>query len=159
MLKRVSMAFLVALVLAALGAANAGAKPSLTTPQLIKKGDAICAKAIKQMKAAGRVSTLANPAGAMAAAASKGTRWLAVDNATFKALRALQPSSRDAPEFKIMLASHQAATAELAKAIKAAKAGSASGFATHFEKAAKLAGRFGIHAWGLNFKSCDDWAL
>jgi hypothetical protein len=157
--KRISMAFLVALLLAALAAAEAGAKPSETTPQLIRKGDAICARAIKQMKAAGRVGTLANPAAAMAAAASRGSRWLGVDTAAFKALQALHPSSHDASEFRTMLASHRGATAELANAIKAAKAGSASGFAAHFEKSATLAGRFGLHAWGLGFKACDDWTL
>jgi hypothetical protein len=160
MLKRVSIVCMLALLISVLGAASVSAQPSLTTPQLVKQGDAICAKAIKQMKAAGRVSTLEHPTAAMTAAASKGTRWLAVDNSAFKALKALHTSDAgDAAEFNIMLTSHQAATAALAKAVKAAKAGSKAAFMTHFVKAGTLAGRFAIHAWGLDFKQCKDWTL
>ena len=159
MLRRLSLLSALVLLVAPLGAGGAPAQSGLSSPQLVKKGDAICAAAIRQMKAAGRITTLQSPLATMKATAARGAKWLAIDATTLKALRALVPPASDAADYRTMLASHRQSAAELAKSVKAAKEGSVTAFAEHFEKAARLAGRFGLTAWSLEFKTCDDWFL
>lgn len=144
------MTFCVALLGGGFGAANAPASASLTKPQYIKQGDAICAKAIAQFKALG-------PATTMASVASKGTRWLAIDNATLKAMHALRPAPADAASIKVLLAGAQSAVNETASAIKAAKAGTTTAFVAHAKKSVKLTRHWQSVARAFGFRTCTHW--
>ena len=150
MLNRASMTFCVALLVGVFGAANASANSSLTKPQYIKQGDAICAKAIAQLKALGRATT-------MASVASKGPRWLVIDNATLKALHALRPAPADAASVKVLLAGAQTAMNETANAITAAKAGTTTAFVAHARKSVKLTRHWQSVARSFGFSTCTHW--
>jgi hypothetical protein len=158
-MQRVSLVSMLAALVALLGCASAGAHAGSSAGGFVAKGDAICAKAIRDSKAAGRLYTFANPAATFKATVSKGASWVAIDNATAKALAALKPSSSDDPmgDWKVALTKHQQATAELLKAIASARAGRKQAFVNHFTRSSTLGGGFGLRAWSLNLKSCQNW--
>jgi hypothetical protein len=154
--KRVAMAVtLLALLTAALGTATANATSSAASSGFSAKANAICAKAIAQKKAAKYVPP-ADPR-AMAFAAANGAKWLAADNAAFKALEVLKAPTDNADDFKVMLTKRQGAIAALVKAVKAAKAGSRATFLPLYLKSSTLAGGSGLRAWSMELKACENW--
>jgi hypothetical protein len=150
--KRVAMVVaLLALLTAALGTTASSAASS----EFSAKANAICAKAIAQKKAAKYVPP-ADPR-AMALAAANGAKWLAADNAAYKALKLLKAPTDNADDFKVMLAKRQGAISALVKAVKAAKAGSRATFSALYLKSSTLAGGSGLRAWSMELKACENW--
>jgi len=84
-MRRVVLGIVLVLLTAALGGTGAGAHSGAAADAFGTKANAICAKAIGQAKAAGRIYTFAHPAALFAAAKSRGASWVAVDTATLEA--------------------------------------------------------------------------
>jgi hypothetical protein len=157
-MRRVLLGFVLALVTAVLGVANASAHSRDASAPFAAKANAVCAKAISQAKAAGRIYTFAHPKALFAAAVTKGPRWVAVDRATLEALKGLRPGPNDEPgTWKVMLVKHQQATDDLVRAIAADKAGRKQAFVDLFTKSSTEGGAFGLRAFALGIRTCENW--
>jgi hypothetical protein len=157
-MRRVLLGFVLALVTAALGAASASAHSRETSAPFAAKANAICARAISQAKAAGRIYTFAHPNALFVAALTKGPKWVAVDQATLKALKGLKPGPNDEPgTWKVMLVKHQQATDDLVRAITADRAGRKQAFVDLFTKSSTEGAGFGLRAFTLEIHTCENW--
>jgi hypothetical protein len=158
MMRRVLLGFIVVLVSAALGSSSVSSHSAAASDAFGTKANAICAKAIGQAKAAGRIYTFAHPNALFAAVKAKGASWVAIDTATLKALKALKPGPSVQPDtWKAMLVRHQQAIDDLVKAIVAARAGKKQAFVDLFTRSSTEGAGFGLRAFTLDLSTCENW--
>ena len=157
-MRRVLLGMVLVVLVTAVGTTSASAHSGAASDAFGTKANAICAKAIGQAKAAGRIYTFAHPVALFAAVKARGARWVAVDTATLKALKALKPGPSVQPEtWKVMLVKHQQAIDDLVKAIAAARAGKKQAFVNLFTKSSTEGGGFGLRAFTLGLGTCENW--
>jgi hypothetical protein len=158
MMRRVVLGMVLVALATALGSTSASAHAGGPSDAFSTKANAICAKAIGQAKAAGRIYTFAHPNALFAAVKAKGASWVAVDTATLKALKALKPGPSVEPStWKVMLVKHQQAIDDLVKAIAAARAGKKQAFVDLFTKSSTEGAGFGLRAFTLDLSTCENW--
>jgi hypothetical protein len=147
-------ALLVCFALATIGGIAvdaASARPLLSKPQYIARGDAICGRAIKQTHAMGVVPSMQAWGGAA------GTHLLAIDRSALAALKALPTPPADAATLHALLAGASATVAETANALVAARAGNPSAFRARAGRVAVLTRRYQAGARAYGFRICDNW--
>ena len=159
MVKRVTLACLLAFLTALLGGTGASAHSRAASGDFATKANAICGKAIKDEQAAGRLYTFKDVGATLKAAQAKGAKWVAIDNAALAALKKLKPTSDEDGfnDWPTALARHKLATDQLAQAIAALKVGKTQKFVDLFTKSSFSASAFSLRAWTLKLNTCKKW--
>ena len=139
-----------AFVVVAVTCGTASAHSSLTKPQYIARGDAICGAAAAQVA---KLGTLNRPL-----LAKYGYKWLAIDRNALSALRGLAPPAADRATAARLLALADAAINKgVAGVVAAAKSGTNAQFFAAEERASVLINTAHAGARAYGFRACATW--